>query len=189
MTLKTLLLYFYFSFANQSKQNTAICLSSLLRQLCVDTSIMAMLDKGFHKGKYPEGMAFNYVQIYLQAAIAGLKGKKEVYILMDALDELLDDREGLQRAQMLKWITETSSRETHVHILFTSRMGSSCMDIEKVMKSQSWHFQVSIDTTTNRDDIQLYLEGQFRANNNLNKLKNIAQVKIIERLIEKSDGM
>ena len=68
-------------------------------------------------------------------------------------------------------------------------MGSSCMDIEKVMKSQSWHFQVSIDTTTNRDDIQLYLEGQFRANNNLNKLKNIAQVKIIERLIEKSDGM
>lgn len=96
-----------------------------------------MLDKGFHKDKYPEGMAFNYVQIYLQAAIAGLKGKKEVYILMDALDELLDDREGLQRAQMLKWITETSSRETHVHILFTSRMGSSCMDIEKVMKSQS----------------------------------------------------
>jgi hypothetical protein len=138
----------------------------------------------------PKDLTFDDVQTFLRSAIMELKKeKKEVYVVIDALDELPDDREGLQRAQMLKWIAETSSRETHLHVLFTSRVGSSCIDIEKTMESQSRLHQVSIDAITNHDDIRLYLEGQFQINKNLNSLENIAQVNIIEKLIEKSGGM
>ncbi|QKX58590.1 uncharacterized protein TRUGW13939_05715 [Talaromyces rugulosus] len=191
----TILLYYYFSFTNQSLQNTTICLSSLLRQLCTEsTSIMAMVEQmheKFHQNhNNPKKLAFDDVQTCLQSAIAELtKDKKDVYVVIDALDELPDDREGLQRAQMLKWIVETSSREIHLHLLFTSRVGFSCIDIEKTMESQSRLYKISIDAVTNHDDIRLYLEGQFQGNKNLKNLGNVARVNIIEKLIGKSGGM
>lgn len=87
-----LLLYFYFSFADHSKQSTSICLSSLLRQFCTDASVMAMVEQlreKFPDDKTPKSMPFNNVRTCLRSAIEKLKGaNKEVYAIFDALDEL-----------------------------------------------------------------------------------------------------
>lgn len=188
-----LLLYFYFSFADHSKQSTSICLSSLLRQFCTDASVMAMVEQlreKFPDDKTPKSMPFNNVRTCLRSAIEKLKGaNKEVYAIFDALDELPNDPNGLHRAQMLNWIAEVSSQQPNIHILFTSRVSSSCIDIETAMSSQPRLLHLSLDAAKNVDDIHLYLERQFQKNSNLSKLKEIAQIDIIEKLLEKSGGM
>lgn len=109
-----------------------------------------------------------------------------MFIVIDALDECLEDPDEQQRAEMLRWIIEASSRHQNAHILFTSRNEH---DIANLVQSFSGLINVPIDSTRNREDIRRYISSQFKINTNLRKLASISNVNMEDILLNQADGM
>ncbi|KAL5362934.1 hypothetical protein BJX96DRAFT_154892 [Aspergillus floccosus] len=187
-----ILLHFFFSFADAHRPNPLLCLSSLLRQMCVDERILRDIEElyeKFHGSAGSKPLQYHDIELALDSAIASLKQSKEIYIVFDALDELPNDPDEYQRSRVLNWIMATSTRYRHVHILFTSRMSSSSRDIEDFAVSIPSIGIVTIDAITNRDDMFSYLEAQFKGNRVLSKVPVHSLSKTLNDMISLSDGM
>lgn len=123
----------------------------------------------------------------LSSAIADMRGLKQVYIVLDALDELPNELDDLQQTQILDWISEVAARESHVHFLLTSRLGSHSAGIQAVMESSPCLFRITIDAASNREDMRLYIEGQFQRVIALKALSR--KVNLQDMLLNKANGM
>ncbi|KAL4923015.1 uncharacterized protein BDV17DRAFT_296765 [Aspergillus undulatus] len=118
---------------------------------------------------------YEEVRICLNSAITSMKGLKQVYIVLDALDELPNEPDDPQRTKMLEWMAEVTAREPHVRILFTSRTDSDSGDIKHTMEAHPCVFRITIGGVSNRDNMRSYLTGQFRDINALRNLRHASQ--------------
>src|SRR6266702_1199388 len=116
------LAYFYFDFQNTEKQNMDITIRSLLRQLCAgemqlpqEVQIMYARYKG--TGLRPTVEELNLALLSLIDRLG-----KEIYIIMDALDEFPERSRDSNRQELLdqiKCMVEHPSQQ--LHILVTSK--------------------------------------------------------------------
>ncbi|RAL08510.1 uncharacterized protein BO97DRAFT_203805 [Aspergillus homomorphus CBS 101889] len=187
-----LLLYFYFSFREKSKQVQHRCQSALLKQICREPKALREVKRLYdqaHKDSVPVSAQFGDVKACLDTTIKDLKGLKQVFIVLDALDELDNDLDDLQRTQMLQWIISVTTHESHVHVLFTSRSRSGRGDIEHAMDLHPDVLKIHIDAKANQDDMCLYLTDQFQASTALSSLPRASKKDLCDRLIGMADGM
>lgn len=187
-----ILLHFFFSFADAHRPNPLLCLSSLLRQMCVNERVLQHVEELYEKFSGPRArrpLAYDDIELALDSAIECLKRCKKIYIVLDALDELPNDPDEYQRSRVLNWIMETSNRYRHVRILFASRSNSSSRDIEDFAATIPSIGIVSIDAMSNRDDMFSYLEAQFKRNRVLSKVPGHSLSKTLNDMISLSGGM
>ncbi|GES63343.1 hypothetical protein ATEIFO6365_0007003000 [Aspergillus terreus] len=187
-----ILLQFFFSFADAHRPNPLLCLSSLLRQMCVDERVLQHVEELYEKFSGPTArrpLAYDDIELALDSAIECLKRCKKIYIVLDALDELPNDPDEYQRSRVLNWIMETSNRYRHVRILFASRSNSSSRDIEDFAATIPSIGIVSMDAMSNRDDMFSYLEAQFKRNRVLSKVPGHSLSKTLNDMISLSGGM
>ncbi|RDH35932.1 ankyrin repeat-containing domain protein [Aspergillus welwitschiae] len=187
-----MLLHFFFSFADAHRPNPLLCLSSLLRQMCLNERVLHIVEELYERfNGYTGSRAPGYhdIELAMDSAIACLEGCKEIYIVFDALDELPNDPDEYQRSHILNWIRATSTRYRHVHILFTSRSNSSSRDVEDFAITIPSIRIVTIDAMSNRHDMFLYLEAQFKESRVLNMVSGHSLSKTLNDMISLSDGM
>lgn len=116
------LAYFYFDFQNTEKQNMDITIRSLLRQLCagemqLPQEVQIMYDRYKGSGLRPTVEELNLALLSLIDYLG-----KEIYIIMDALDEFPEKSQDSNRQELLdqiKHMVEHPSQQ--LHILVTSR--------------------------------------------------------------------
>lgn len=186
-----ILLYFFFSFADAHLSNPILCLSSLLRQICVDERILRdveELHEKFNGSTAARPLQYHDIELAVDSAIASLARSKEIYIVLDALDELPNDPDEFQRSRVLSWIMKTFTCYRHVHILFTSRSSSS-RDIEDFADSIPSIGIVTIDAMSNHDDMFSYLEAEFKKSRVLCKMPVDSLSTTFNDMIKLSDGM
>ena len=111
--LKVAVIYFYFDFSDQNKQNVEQLALSLLTQLSFQSRYFSQtlqeLYRESDQGKHPptrNGVAKALTDI--------LSELDSIYLLVDALDEATDSKELCELLRRLKL-------NTHMHILVTSR--------------------------------------------------------------------
>ncbi|KAL4961657.1 uncharacterized protein BDV14DRAFT_203548 [Aspergillus stella-maris] len=187
-----LLLYFYFPFKDQNRRAAHTCLAGLLKQLCAEQQVMARVKELYNHARAATNHVpprYDEIRNCLDAAITSMKSFKQIYIVFDALDELSNEPDDLQQTKMLSWMTEVIAREPHVHILVTSRTDSGSGEIKNTMESHPGVLKITVDEVGNRDDMRLYLTGQFHDINALKNLRHASQVNLIELLLYKADGM
>ncbi|OJJ73303.1 hypothetical protein ASPBRDRAFT_194260 [Aspergillus brasiliensis CBS 101740] len=188
----SILLHFFFSFADAHQPNPLLCLSSLLRQLCVNERVLQIVEELYEKFKGSTAsrpLQYHDIELALDLAIACLKRCRGIYIVLDALDELPNSPDEYQRSRVLNWIKATSIRYRHVHILFTSRSNSSSGDIEDFASNIPSIGVVTIDAMSNHDDMFSYLEAQFKKSRVLSKFPGHSLSKTLHDIISMSDGM
>ncbi|KAK3319748.1 ankyrin repeat-containing domain protein [Cercophora scortea] len=124
------LAYFYFDFQRTSAQNADELLRSLLRQLCGNEMQMPAPAKDLYtKCSGPGHLPTTNELEETTLAVIGALGK-EVYIMLDALDELTGG-EDTKRKDVLQLIKRLVGRKLgNLHILTTSR---SELDIQLVL--------------------------------------------------------
>jgi hypothetical protein len=114
------LAYFYFDFQDTKKQDVVILLRSLIRQLCAGETKLPEEAHKLHDRYKPTGHTPTVEELTstLFAVIRYLK--KEIYIIMDALDEYPE--ENSKRQELLVQIERmVEQRPENLHILATSR--------------------------------------------------------------------
>jgi hypothetical protein len=179
--------YFYFSFADESKQRLAGLLSSLIKQLCSrrpDTPVPLQALQEFKvKGHRPDKKALE------NTLAAALHGFSRVYLVIDALDECPSTNE--ERETLLDSICHIhGAGHKNLHLLCTSRREA---DIEAALKPLlSSDPNIDIDLSSYKraveHDIGLHIDTIFASRTYdswPNDLKNEAR----NILIEKAEGM
>jgi hypothetical protein len=114
------LAYFYFDFQDTKKQDVIILLCSLIRQLCAGETKLPEEVHKLHDRYKPTGHTPTVEELTstLYGVIRYLK--KEIYIIMDALDEYPE--ENSKRQELLVQIERmVEQRLENLHILATSR--------------------------------------------------------------------
>ncbi|KAI3027374.1 hypothetical protein CBS147347_4660 [Aspergillus niger] len=187
-----ILVHFFFSFADSHRPNPLLCLSSILRQMCVNDRVLQNVEELYEKfngSTASRPLEYHDIELALDSAIACLQQCKEIYIILDALDELPNDPDEYQRSRVLNWIKAISTRYRHVHILFTSRSNSNSRDIEDFVGTIPSIEIVTIDAMSNRDDMFSYLEAQFKKSHVLNKVPGHSLSQTLNSMISLSGGM
>lgn len=116
------LAYFYFDFQNTENQNMDIMIRSLLRQLCagemqLPQEAQIMYDRYKETGLRPTVEELNLALLSLIDRLG-----KEVYIIMDALDEFPEKSQDSNRQELLDYIKHMVEHPSQqLHILVTSR--------------------------------------------------------------------
>jgi ankyrin repeat domain-containing protein 50 len=168
------LAYFYFSYADSSKQSCRSLLSSLILQLSCQSSSEILNEL------YAEYFAGGPPQYALEKAFKLLVAKFEVtYIVIDALDE---SPVGLLRDSVCKLVCQLRELSS-LHLFVTSR---SEPDIRAALKVPAEN-DVSIQNEEALDDIRRYIGEQLQ-NDSFSKWENYHR-EIEDALSRGSHGM
>ncbi|GKZ97057.1 hypothetical protein AnigIFM59636_011807 [Aspergillus niger] len=160
--------------------------------MCVNDRVLQNVEELYEKfngSTASRPLEYHDIELALDSAIACLQQCKEIYIILDALDELPNDPDEYQRSRVLSWIKAIATRYRHVHILFTSRSDSNSRDIEDFVGTIPSIEIVTIDATSNRDDMFSYLEAQFKKSHVLNKVPGHSLSQTLNSMISLSGGM
>ncbi|XRM46709.1 hypothetical protein ABZX51_009738 [Aspergillus tubingensis] len=160
--------------------------------MCVNDRVLQNVEELYEKfngSTASRPLEYHDIELALDSAIACLQQCKEVYIILDALDELPNDPDEYQRSRVLSWIKAIATRYRHVHILFTSRSNSNSRDIEDFVGTIPSIEIVTIDAMSNRDDMFSYLEAQFKKSHVLNKVPGHSLSLTLNSMISLSGGM
>lgn len=181
-------LYFFFDFSDSGKQTLENMLRSLISQLyqkCSNTketldSLISSCEEGHH------GLSCTALcEVFLQM----LKKTKEVWMVLDALDEC-HTRKGDAQQGLLSWIQNLlQAEDINVHILVTSRLEH---DIKIGFRKMAQSDEIlPIQTTLICDDIRNYIHARVTDGDALQRWCNYPDVQheIETALVEKADGM
>ena len=182
------LLYFYFDFNETKKQTLEGMVRSLIDQLhstCGNTS--KILDSLFSSNG--DGRRQPDCESLCEALLRMIEQVKEVWIVIDALDEC-STRKGGPTKGLLSWMREVlNSEQRNVHLLVTSRpeqdIGSG------IMTFAHNDDMVPIESSLISDDIREYIRRRVKADEGLKRWQNLPEVQneIEARLTEKAGGM
>lgn len=124
--------YFYFEFQPVAEQNLNLVLRSLLRQLSANEALIPSAVKELFDTHHAIGHSPSTKDLKDTLIRTIQELGKEVYIMLDALDEVVDKKE---RSKILEhFATLASSRLRNLHFLATSR---DEWDIRKSLESLS----------------------------------------------------
>lgn len=182
------LAYFYFDFQDSRKQDLALFLRSLIRQLCANeadlpSNVQAMYNQYKETGHAP---TIEELSSALLSVVDLLE--KEIYIIMDALDEFPKKSNNCERRELLdqvkhmvEHITKSSQK---LHILTTSRDEP---DIRSMLASLAVG-GISIQSSRVDADIRKYVRTRL-AGELYTKLPDNAKIQIEQRLGDGANGM
>ena len=177
-------MYYYFDFNDLEKQKASSFLSSVVAQLCSQsTRLLDGAQDIYHKCH--DGHQKPTLKD-LQAALDRiLKGFGKVFLVMDALDECsMEDNEREQLLKIINNIHVSSSQS--LHLLATSRRES---DIEAVLVPMLTIPAISIQSARVDADIKIHVRSELGA---LGKRKNWPHdllTEIEETLVREANGM
>lgn len=175
--------YFYFSFTDAQKQSYSNFLSSLIAQLCRQTSVPRMLENLYNKYKQESPPAAD-LEAILESVITDLR---DAYIIMDALDECPKETEKQDREDVLQWVKRIcSSSFNSLHLMITSRKE---LDIAETLEPLLCHAPVCIEASRNEEDIRRYVDSQIANDRRLKKLDDASKDAIRSKLVSGADGM
>ena len=152
--------FFFFTFNDESKQDTSALLRALVLQLSSQLN-----DNHEHLSRLYEGHlnAMPPNQALLDCLHQLIRGFDDVYILLDALDESPRDK---HRSNMLQALSDIRAwLEPGLHILVTSREEADIRD--ELQLSQ--HETVSLKNDSIDHDISAFISKHLRENRQLQK--------------------
>ncbi len=177
------LLYFYFDFKDTSKQTRDSMIRSLINQLyykCIDTQKQLDLLFSSSNNRPYKPTCESLCQVLLQM----MEQAKEVWIVLDALDECRT-RKGPPTEGLLLWIRDLLELEqTNVHLLVTSRPEIKSEVSEWVQNDDI----VPLQSDLIAGDIRAYVQTRIGG---VKKWESQPEVRneIETRLMEKAHGM
>jgi predicted ATPase len=184
-----ILLYFYFDFNDSSKQTLENVVRSLIGQLYRKrTETHTFLDSLF--SSHENGQRQPSCESLCKVLSQMLDEAKEVYIVLDALDECRI-REGSPSAGLLSWIeTLLQPGQGNLRLLVTSRPEH---DIETVLRNLAKREEaiVPIQSDLINNDIRSYVHSRVRVGDGLKRWQERTDVlvEIETALMEKANGM
>ena len=182
------LLYFYFDFNDTSKQTLENMVRSLISQLYFKREdTQHLLDSLF--ASCEDGRRQPIVNSICQLFLHMLEQVKEVWIVLDALDECRT-RKGPPIEGLLSWIRDLlNSEQRNVHLLVTSRPEQ---DIKLGLSDLAYTESiVPIQSDLISDDICGYIRARVREGDDLKRWRSFPDVQdeIETRLMQKANGM
>jgi hypothetical protein len=186
--------FFFFDFKDEAKQDSRALLSSLLIQLCdqSDSCFKALFDLYSSHKRGEEQPSEDALLQCLKDMILG-SGEAPFYIIVDALDECPDisKKTGVPRPrrkalQIVKELVQL--RRSNLHLCITSRPEA---DIQNVLEPLAC-FKVSLhDQDGQREDIAEYVRSVVYSDEEQETNRWRPEVKelVIKTLSEKADGM
>jgi Cdc6-like AAA superfamily ATPase len=182
------LLYFYFDFNDMAKQTLESMVRSLISQLyCEYEDTWEQLDSLFSSCK--NGHERPACELLCKALLQMIEQVKEVWIVLDALDECNSRKEGPTEG-LLSWIRNLiNSEQRNVHLLVTSRPEHNIMS--RVSKFAYKDDVVPVQSNLITDDIRAYVRTRVRQDEGLKRWQSQPKVQneIETRLMEKANGM
>ena len=176
-------LYFYFDFNDNSKQEHEKMIRSLLAQTlryCVDVpqQVESLYSSCMEGGWQPT------CEELLEALYQTMASFKETFIILDALDECAD------RSELLSGIDHIMSwKDISLHLLVTSRREQ---EIKETLTSLGGdQASVCIDSAVVSADIRVYVHYRLRADRKLKRWQNDLEMsqEIKGTIVDKADGM
>ncbi|KAL8822478.1 MAG: hypothetical protein Q9191_006789, partial [Dirinaria sp. TL-2023a] len=147
------LAYYYFSFKDAARQKTSSMLRSLVLQILRQHSVVPDAVLGIYEGHEHEQPSREGLLKALEAMISKCK---QVYIILDALDECpSSNNERAKLVSMLKFFKHFDM--TNLHMLVTSRKELDLVDLEKLVTS----WPISIQNSDVDNDILLHVRTQL----------------------------
>jgi hypothetical protein len=186
------LAYYYISFRDKESQKLYHLVCSLLTQL------VRGLVHQVRPGQYYIPTAFRNLYDKYQLAseptmedlittFQGVSGEsKEIYIVIDALDECPLQRD---REDVIKFLKELSlCVQSSIRILITSREERDIKDTINEVLGEKCH-RVPIQNKRVDDDIRVYLQTSMAEDSVFRKWPPQVQDKVIKHLMEKADSV
>lgn len=171
--------FFYCSFSDTQKQSHEGLVSSLAVQLLCTGQPLNLLQRAYDdrkSGKPP-------VDLLEEVLILCIQQYREVYIILDAYDELPDTEEG--REAVLAWLGEIVQIAPNLKLFITSRQTP---DIERNMASFDATF-LTVSTDQANRDIGLYVEMELEKISKLRELGGDIKATVKETFERQADGM
>ena len=176
---ETAVVYFYFDFHDKEKKQYQNLVRSLIVQLsmqCVKTpeSVEALFSRNLDGLKQPAISTLIYT---LKKILIGFR---EVFVIIDALDEC-EDRGGLLGLleEMFDW------KLKNLHVLVTSRKEREIEDSFEAMAIE----QVPIQSENVNPDIRIYISEEVQKDPKLKKWPANVKKEIEDSLMARADGM
>ncbi|KAG9532240.1 Pfs, NACHT and ankyrin domain protein, partial [Aureobasidium melanogenum] len=176
-TTGTAIVYFFFSFSDESKQTLDYMLRSFIHQLIgwdksTFTHLLKLFETSRHGHEQPQ--TIQLVEVFNQM----VSGSQDLIVVIDALDESKDRRD------LLRWITSSSGR-TYRFIL-TSRAER---DIEEFFASWlSPNGIITLESDLVGDDIEAYVHYRLEEEEHLSRWKSMHE-EITSTFLKKAAGM
>lgn len=181
--MNSVVTYFYFSFADSTRQKYATFLTSTILQLCKTQTSIHHLQQLYEK--YQPALPPTSV---LEATIKSLiGGGADTFIVIDALDECMGDGNSAEHDEITQWLTEARNwNMSNLHLLVTSRKEP---DIEAALVSLPGLVSVPLVKPNHLEDIRLYVSRTIERDRRLKTLGNDVKAEVEETLVTKSGGM
>jgi hypothetical protein len=183
------LAFFYCDFREDEKKDLRGLLSSVLVQLCYQSDSYSQILSRFYSehangSKHPSDDEL----VLCLKDMLGVPGQATVYLIIDGLDEcsntsaMPSPREKV--LNLLKDLME--SRLPNLRICVTSRPE---IDIQAGLEPLTFHSISLHDERGQMEDIENYIKSVINTDPNMRRWKTADKERVIEVLIEKSDGM
>lgn len=183
------MVFFYFDFKDESKQDARSALSSFLLQLaaqsdsCSDklSTLYSAHDAG---SKQPSEDSLRECLV----SMLTLQDQGPIFIMLDALDECPNSsgtpslREGV--LELVEWLSELHL--SHLSICVTSRPEA---DIEAVLQPLASHTISLHDEKGQKEDIVNYVRWFINSDPKARKWRREDKEHVLEKLSERADGM
>jgi hypothetical protein len=185
----TYMAYFYFDFKDTEKQDSRALLSSLLIQLCNRSEQFCDVLRRLYSG-HQEGLEQPSDDTLTRCLKDMLTAATQVpiYLIIDALDECPNDL-GVpsSRETVLELVKElVELRHPNLRICVLSRPE---FDIHTVLEPLATQ-QISLhDESGQQQDIIDYITSVVRSDHKMKRWRDEDKDEVIEKLIQKADGM
>ncbi|KAK6540191.1 hypothetical protein TWF694_009010 [Orbilia ellipsospora] len=181
------LLYFYFDFADTSKQTLDHMLRSLINQLyCKSKAASQYLDILYCRCE--DGQQQPTLELLRDTFLLMLEEAQQVWLVVDALDEC-SSRKAHSTIDLMSWINQVlESEHRNLHLLVTSRPEN---DIESVIMGFAGTENIINIRQHLVDDIGAYIRARVRNSKGFERWRSLPEVQdeIEVSLMGKADGM
>jgi DNA replication protein DnaC len=183
------LLYFFFDFSDASKQKFESMVRSVITQLYYKhPETRQELDSLFSSCKDGQDQPSN--ESLCNVLIRMIEQVKEIWLVLDALDECSTRKGSSSTEGLVLWIEEVlRSERLNIHIIVTSRPEQ---DIQfDIMKFANTDNIIRIQSSLISDDIRAYIRTRVREDSGFERWRSRPEIldEIETRLMEKAGGM
>lgn len=181
--------YFYFDFKDKAKQDSRALLSSLLVQLSDQSDQFCdilLSSYSTHKDGSEQPSSASLVRCLKN--MFAIAGQVPIYLILDALDEC-PNTAGVpsSREKVLDLLEEFAElRDLNLRLCVTSRPEFDICTVLGPLASQRLSLQ---DESGQRQDIIYYVTSVVRSDKRMKRWKDEEKDMVIDKLIEKADGM
>jgi hypothetical protein len=174
--------FFYFSFSDTTRQSTEVFIRSILRQLLLQRET---LPDGVVNIWRMHGHTSPALGIWKDALRETVKGNRETFVLVDALDEC--PLHSGERLKLLRFLEEVVNMKLYnLHLLATSRRES---DVERMLGRLGDIPPFSIQNAEVDQDILSYVEGEINQDEVMKLWPATLKFEVERELGSKAHGM